>query len=242
MGELSQNDLNFYSGINEYCRSFNIPRDNLLEILEDQKVLPMIRGKASEFIGAELLRRTLDGRDWNVDKLNLNPSPATTDVDVRITFRMTGAIVKAEIKTAVRGSFRMPYGARYPDHRFKVKCHKSRSNLKRQDTSNDRYLVDDFDLLLCNVSNAIFRGKPLERALPLIDDPIAIMWLMEFYGVSSEEELVRSAYDDWRLCFPKSITDADGTIPRTPTVLMEGDSSWFKPDELPARLKEFVTQ
>ena len=202
----------------------------------------MIRGKASEFIGAELLRRTLDSRDWTVDKLNLNPSPGTTDVDVRITFKMTGAIVNAEIKTAVRDSFKMPRGARFLHHRFKVKCHKSRSNLKRQDTSNDRYLVDDFDLLLCNVSNAIFRGKSLRRALPLIDNPKAVSWLMEFYAATSEEELVRNSYDDWRLCFPKSIADPDGTIPRTPTVQMEGDPSWFKPDELPARLREFVTQ
>lgn len=241
MGELSQEDLNFYSRIDDYCKRFNIPRGNLLEILEDQKVSPMIRGKASEFIGADLLRRTLDSMDWTVDKLNLNPSPGTTDVDVRITFRMTGTIVKAEIKTAVRASFRMP-SKRIPFHKFQVKCHKSRSNLKRQKTSNDRYLVDDFDLLLCNVSNALFRGKSLERALPLIEDPKAIAWLMEYYGVSSEDELVRSAYDDWRLCFPKSIADPDETIPRTPSVRMDGDPSWFKPDELPAKLREFVTQ
>ena len=202
----------------------------------------MIRGKASEFIGAELLRRTLDSRDWNVDKLNLNPSPGTTDVDVRITFKMTGATVNGEIKTAVRASFRMPYGSRYPDHRFKVKCHKSRSNLAKQTTTNDRYLASDFDLLLCNVSNAIFRGKSLRRALPLIESPKDLNWLMEFYNATSEEELVRSSYDDWRLCFPKSIADPDGTIPRTPTVLMKDDPSWFKPDELPDRLRSFITQ
>ena len=241
MSDFSQEDLTFYSGIVEYCKRFNIPRQNLLAILEDQKVLPMIRGKAAEFIGAALLRKTLDSRDWTVDKLNLNPSPGTTDVDVRITFKMTGDIVKAEIKTAVRASFRLPRGARNPHHRFKVKCHKSRSNLKRQNTSNDRYLVDDFNLILCNVSNAIFKGKSLQRELPLIDNPEAINWLMEFYGVTTEEELVRSSYDDWRMCFPISIADPDDTIPRTPTVLMENDPSWFKADELPDRLRAFVT-
>lgn len=40
------------------------------------------------------------------------------------------------------------------------------------------------------------------------------------------EELVRRSYDDWRLCFPKSIAE-DGIIPRTPTILMESDPSWF---------------
>ena len=34
-----------YDSIKEYCSTYNIPRENLLDILEDQKVLPMIRGK-----------------------------------------------------------------------------------------------------------------------------------------------------------------------------------------------------
>ena len=46
-----------YTSITEYCATYNIPKDNLLDILEDQKVLPMIRGKATEYIGTAFLRQ-----------------------------------------------------------------------------------------------------------------------------------------------------------------------------------------
>ena len=52
--------LRMYDSINEYCATYNIPRENLLDILEDQKVVPMIRGKATEYIGAVVLRQALD--------------------------------------------------------------------------------------------------------------------------------------------------------------------------------------
>lgn len=45
-----------YTGIQEYCRRYDIPLENLVDILEDQKVLPMIRGKATEFVAAAFLR------------------------------------------------------------------------------------------------------------------------------------------------------------------------------------------
>ncbi len=66
-------DDRVFAGITEYCDTYNIPRGNLLEILEDQKVLPMIRGKVTEYIGAAVLSKALDPMDWIVNKLNLNP-------------------------------------------------------------------------------------------------------------------------------------------------------------------------
>ena len=102
--------------------------------------------------------------------------------------------------------------------------------LYRWQTTNDRYLVGEFDLLLCNVSNALFRGKALQAGLPLIENPTAIEWLMDFYQVETAGELIRKAYDDWRLCLPVTIADTDGVIPRTPVVLMEKDLNWFDAD------------
>ena len=53
-----------YNSIKEYCETYNIPREHLLDILEDQKVVPMIRGKATEYIGALVLKRTLDPQQY----------------------------------------------------------------------------------------------------------------------------------------------------------------------------------
>ena len=228
-----------YTGISEYCRTYNIPRDHLLDILEDQKVLPMIRGKATEYIGAAFLRQVLDPIEWNVEKLNLNPQPGTVDQDISVTFRRTGARLSAETKNATRGSFKMKRRRRDLPH-FTVKCHKSRSNLSRQTTTNDQYLVGEFDLLLCNVSNAIFRGNAMRRGLPLIDDSDAVEWLMDFYGTSNTQELARAAYDDWRLCLPLTIADENGAIPRTPVIQMTDDPNWFGPDDLANNLRSLI--
>ena len=237
---MSENDvLQIYNGIVEYCQKYNIPRENLLDILEDQKVLPMIRGKATEYVGAAFLRQVLEPREWSVEKLNLNPQAGQHDEDVSVTFRRTGKRLKAETKNAVRGSFKLSSRKMSVPH-FSVKCHKSRSNLTRQSTTNDRYLVGEFDLLLCNVSNAIFKGKSMTSGLPLIESQEAIAWLKQFYDVETDAELARSAYDDWRLCLPVSIADNQGVIPRTPVVLMELDSDWFNADSLATNLRSLI--
>ena len=229
--------IRIYRGITEYCEMYNIPKENLLDILEDQKVLPMIRGKATEYVGAAFLRQNLNPKQWSVEKLNLNPQAGAIDEDVSITFRMTGNRLKAETKNAVRASFKLGTPQRPAPH-FRVKCHKSRSHLQKK--TNDRYLVGEFDLLLCNVSNALFKGKSLDTGLPLIGDKKALNWLKQFYGVSTEKELVRKAYDDWRLCLPVTIADDDGVIPRTPVVFMEDDPNWFSVEHLVPNLRSLI--
>ncbi len=231
--------LRVYRDINEYCETYKIPRENLLDILEDQKVLPMIRGKATEFVGVEVVRQTLDPRDWLVEKLNLNPQRDSGDEDMRITFKRTGTQLRAETKNAVRDSFRLGT----PRHKvkvphFKVKCHKSRGNTKRK--TNDRYLVGDFDLLLCNVSNAIIREKILDRGLPLIQDSNALNWLAGYYGTTNADELRSATYDDWRACMPATIAQSDKTLPRTPEVQMINDPHWFGLDRLAAELRTLI--
>ena len=238
-GNNEQDIIHVYNGITEYCRRYNIPKESLLDILEDQKVLPMIRGKATEYVGAAFLKQALETREWSVEKLNLNPQQSVFDEDVSVTFRRTGSRLKVETKTAGRGSFKMASRSIEGPH-IKVKCHRSRSNLKRQSATNDRYLVGEFDLLLSNISNAIFRGKSLDSGMALIDDPAGIAWLKEFYKVSSDEELIRSAYDDWRICLPFTIADEAGVIPRNPVVLLKDDLNWFGPDKLAANLRSLI--
>ena len=237
MSELNEEALRVYNSITEYCETYNIPREHLLDILEDQKVVPMIRGKATEYIGALILKRTLDSRDWLVEKLNLNPQPGIYDEDISVTFRRTGKRLKAETKSAVRGSFKLGT-KKTPQPHFKVKSHKSRSHLSK--ATNDKYFVNDFDILISNVSNAIFRSKPLDRGLPLIKDEEAVKWLKKHYGVSTDSEVRRCAYDDWRICLPKSIALEDNTIPRTPIICMLDDPDWFGPEKLAQKLRSLI--
>lgn len=233
---MSNDALKVYRDIEEYCDTYNIPLESLLEILEDQKVVPMIRGKATEFICALVLKRKLNPKDWLVEKLNLNAQFGTYDEDVSITHRRKGIRFKVEAKNAVRGKFSLGTRA-YPFPHFAVKCHRSRSNFSRKE--NDRYMATDFDLLLCNVSNSLFRST-FSRGLPLIDKPEAIDWLRGHYSVETEAEIRRAAYDDWRICLPKDIVQEDGTIPRTPRVKMKEDPNWFGLAELEKNLNRLL--
>lgn len=88
----------------EYCSKYFIPAEHLFEILNDQKVTPMIRGKATEFNAYELLRSLLNENEWSVQKLNLSAQPGSPDQDISITHKRTGIILKVESKNAVRGS------------------------------------------------------------------------------------------------------------------------------------------
>lgn len=229
MSDYKPDPLRVYESIREYCETYNIPIENLLDILEDQKVVPMIRGKATEYIGAIVLRKTLPGREWNVEKLNLNPqSESQHDEDISVTFRRTGQRFRVETKNAVRGSFKTGTKIR-PNPHFAVKCHRSRSHITRK--RNDRYLATDFDLLLCNVSNAVFRNKAMEPGLPLIENQQSIEWLKQFYGAGTDAQIRRNTYDDWRFCLPSDIAE-NGIIPRTPKVLMHNDPNWHKLEDL----------
>lgn len=220
----------------EYCNKFDIPLEYLFEILEDQKVTPMIRGKAMEYNAFLLLDTQLPKNIWSVQKLNLNAQPGTYDEDITITHRRTGIILKVESKSAVRGSLSDGKRARLiKEPHFKVKCHRSRSNIKLAGSSNDRYSVECFDLIVTNPLNAIYQGNTIGEELETIDSENIKEILMEYYDVKSNTELIKACSTDWRFCIPEDIAKA-GFIPRTPYVKLYDDSNWRPIDELEKKL------
>ncbi len=225
--------MDFQKKINEYCVKYNIPLEHLSEILEDQKVLPMIRGKATEYNAFKLLTSSLDSSRWIVQKLNLNAQANQPDEDISITNKRSGDRLKVETKNAVRGSFQLgTQRHKIKEPHFRVKIHKSRSNISRVDTTNDRYLLGEFDLVVCNLSNALFARATLEDNLVLIEDDESVKYLKKQFNVTSNEELIQNSYDKWYCCFPHTIVSEDGSIPRSPAVLLDNDPNWFDADEL----------
>ena len=216
--------MNLEQKILEYCSEYNVPVDFLFEILEDQKVVPMIRGKATEYNAFLYLKANLDKYTWDVQKLNLNAQNNTIDEDVSITHRKTGIRLKVECKNAVRGSFNLG---------------KRRSNISLSTTTNDRYLVGDFDLLACNTSNALYEGNTIE-SLELINNTELIQILYEFYKVDNDKALVKACNQDWRFVIPADIAEKDNSIPRTPYVILQDDPHWTSIDNLNERLLRIV--
>ena len=141
--------------LKDYCDRYLISTNYLFEILNDQKVTPMIRGKATEYEVYLLLKSYLNKSELSVQKLNLLPSPGLSDEDISITHLRTGKVLKVESKNAVRGS--ISNGLRSRIHNvphFKVKCHRSRSNIKLAGSSNDRYSVKEFDIIITQVQQS----------------------------------------------------------------------------------------
>jgi hypothetical protein len=223
-----------------YCLKFNIPVEYLFEILEDQKVTPMIRGKAMEYNAYLLLEKILPKTTWSVQKLNLNAQTGLYDEDISVTHRRTGIILKVESKSAVRASIsegkrskilKVPH--------FCVKCHRSRSNIKLAGSSNDRYSDDSFDILVTNPSNAIFEGNTVGETLEVVRSEDLKNLLYKFYMVFTDEDLIVASANDWRYCIPKDIS-VEGFIPRTPFVKLENDDNWKPLSSIEERLLEVV--
>lgn len=225
----------------KYCDTYKVPEEYLMDILIDQKVVPMIRGKATEYAVFLLLQKTLNQHEWSVAKLNLNAQTGTHDEDVTITHQRTGIIIKVECKNATRGSFKYSNRAKYSHEPFcSIKCHKSRSDLSKATTTNDRYLVGDFDLVIANMSNAVIAGATYSESFELIPDERTVQRLASYYGCAEEfQAIFDAAYEDWRFAMAEDIAE-DGVIPRTPYVLLENDDNWHPISELENYLNEFT--
>ncbi|MDI9349301.1 MAG: hypothetical protein QM537_04800 [Candidatus Symbiobacter sp.] len=228
--------------IYQYMQKFYIPFEYFFEILEDQKVIPMIRGKAMEYNAYLLLQKHLNKLTWDVQKLNLNAQTGFGDEDITLTHRRTGILLRVESKSAVRGSIKNAKDGKKPRPAgFNVKCHRSRSNLKLASTSNDRYSVESFDLIITNTANSIYQGGTIGDDLEIIRDEKLKSMLFQFYSTTNEKELMLKCESDWRFVIPSDIAEG-GFIPRTPFVALENDKNWFTLPNLEEKLSKLVNQ
>lgn len=228
------------NAILEYCNTYKIPPEYIMDILIDQKVIPMIRGKATEYAVYLLLKKVLNPHEWVVSKLNLNAQTGFHDEDVTVTHQRTGIIIKVECKNATRGSFKYSKRAKIKEPFCTIKCHKSRSDLSKASTTNDRYLEGDFDLVISNLSNSIIAGSTYSENFELVQDEEALRKLSEYYNQPIEfQPLFDAAYNDWRFAMSKDIAE-NGVIPRTPKVKLENDEVWHPISDIESYLLEFT--
>lgn len=225
-----------------YCKKFGIRVEDFFAIINDQKVIPMLRGKAAEYDAVYTLQSILNPQIWIVHKLNLNPQPGTSDQDIGITHRRTGVQIVVETKSAVRGS--MSTGARTRKHKvphFEVKCHRSRSNKDR--SYNDRYLATDFDIIVSTPTNAIYKGSTIGEEFEIVSEPGLLELLYAYYHVTDVPTLIDATNKDWRFVLPTAIAEDIGgykVIPRTPSVLLSNDPNWLPLTQIEAALEAIV--
>ena len=224
----------------EYCRQYSIPPQHIFDILNDQKVIPMLRGKGLEYSLILILPTVLNPAAWEVSKLNPNAQPGKPDEDIAVTHKRTGIRLVVESKSAVRGSMKLGIHTRiHKVPHFRVKCHRSRSNKKL--LTNDQYADSAFDVLMSNPTNALFAGATIGEELELIKNPALIQALMQHYNAANEAALLEAGAADWRFVLPPQIA-VNGFIPRTPFVLLTNDPHWQPLNQLEAQLTAVVQQ
>ena len=230
---MTQNRDVFLKSIEKYCDRYNIPIQYLVEIISNQKVLPMIRGKTVEFAVFDYLKKKLSQEIWTVEKENLNPQPNSPDQDVLIIHNKSKSEIIVECKSAVRNSFRLSTKNRNFPH-FKVKCHRSRSYMGK--STNDRYLEADFDIVVSNVSNSILQPG---EAFEVNDDHQIITLLENHYSVSGNKQIFQAASNDWRFALSSGIA-VEGVIPRTPYVSFVNDNNWNQLSDIETVLRRIL--
>ena len=223
--------------IDSYCRKYGVPREYLIRIIDDPKVVPMIRGKAAEFNVYLFLKEKLPSETWKVEKIDMNAQPGHPDLDVLVTHLPTKARLTIESKSAVRNSFKTSSKKSSQPH-FQVKCHRSRSFMGK--ATNDRYLVGDFDVVVTNPSNA-FILKGTEEDFAVTHDPKKLKVLSAFYGTQNPEDILAKSYSDWLFASPQDIA-VKGVIPRTPYVEFEKDPNWRRASDAEKVLLKAVKQ
>ena len=154
--------------VEEYCKKYNIPILYLAETLYEPKVVPMIRGKAFEFSVMIVLQKILPQDEWSVDKPIMNAQIGFHDIDVRVTHKPTGKIIRVECKLAKKGGYRL---LRDGHSEIRVKCMRSRTlgPAKVKELApkfdipekvlaihNDQYLPADFDIVISSIGNAFY--------------------------------------------------------------------------------------
>jgi hypothetical protein len=225
--------------IRNYCDLYDIPIDHFIEIISDQKVIPMIRGKAIEFNTYDYLKNNLDSSKWDVIKLNLNAQPNSPDEDVVVKHLQSGLNIKIEVKSAVRGSFSL--GAKKVNVPFfKVKCHRSRSMLNS--ILNDRYLASDFDILVTSPSNSLVLGG---EEFMLVSEERVLEVLRNYYRETEPLQIFKKSCKDIRFTRPQWIQeDFKGykIVPRNPYVKLENDEHWKDISQIEETLEEIVQE
>jgi hypothetical protein len=159
------------------CDKYAISLEHLDYILEDPKVIPMIRGKAFEFAARDRIAGLLSEANYKVSNPFINPQAGSDKLDVLIQQISDNKIFSLECKLAKKGDFafkEMTYKAlpKQPFYRIKVKCMRSRTlgekaaeiTARRTGRSkeehlihSDQYLPKDFNFVVTTIANAFFQ-------------------------------------------------------------------------------------
>lgn len=200
-----------------YCRKYNVPIDYLADVLNEPKVVPMIRGKAFEFSAMLKLQSVLPPSEWRIDKPVINAQLGFHDMDIRVIHIATGQIINIECKLAKNNSFR---DRKDNSSDLRVKCMRSRTlgaNMVRAiapklgvseqmlSIHNDQYVPSDFDMVLTSIGNAFYRTNTDTGSFDWNPTKSEFQFLKRLFGVEDIDLLKDLTYDKMYLATSHSL-------------------------------------
>lgn len=206
----------------DFCNHYNIPINFLAEILNEPKVVPMIRGKAFEFSAYEKLLEILDKEIWLVEKPTMNAQFGFHDEDVRVTHIETGGVISIECKLAAKGRFRK---SRDNSFSIPVKCMRSRTLGDARiaqlapiigvtepvlKVHNDQYVPSDFDVVLTSIGNAFYVTNPDTDMFEWSPSETGIAFLKKMFDTENEDLLKDLAFNRMYVATSEKIAIKDG--------------------------------
>lgn len=168
--------------LEDFCNRYDLEIEYLAEVLNDPKVVPMIRGKSFEFSAKKHISKILSDR-YEVTNPRLNAQTGQHDIDIAIFNTKTNKKYSVECKLSKKGSFKgklkannnlslfEEYSEKYSSLKIQVKCMRSRtlgeqaakpkSKARGLDydllmTHNDQYIPGEFDLVVTSIANAFY--------------------------------------------------------------------------------------
>ena len=178
--------------LKQFCDRYNLEIEYLADVLNDPKVVPMIRGKSFEFTVKKYLSRILSNK-YAVINPRLNDQTGLQDIDV--------AIINNETS---KGSFRANYrGNPY----LKVKCMRARTlgeeaakqrakatgisfNLLK--IHNDKYTPDEFDFVVTSIANAFYKTD--KDGLFYWSPPEEANFFLKKLAINSQQDAFQKMY------------------------------------------------
>lgn len=158
--------------LRNYCQSHGIDFQSLNKILNEPKVVPMIRGIGFEYVvESDLNERLLHSKRFSVRKPQINAQLGIPDVDIEIFDKAKNNSIKLECKLTKNNSFKKK-GKLLKTPHCQVKVMRSRTlgekNIqivsKKENIDpvllrehKDSYTYTHFDFVVTNLRNAFYR-------------------------------------------------------------------------------------
>jgi hypothetical protein len=202
--------------VEAYCIKYNIPLTYLAEIINEPKVVPMIRGKAFEFSAMLRLQEILSP-NWLIDKPVMNAQFGFHDMDVRVKHVATGKTIGVECKLAGKNNFKKLKNGTY---QIRVKCMRSRTlgDAKVKELApkigvdfdllkihNDQYVPQNFDVVLTTIGNAFYDTNDETDAFDWHPNAVALEFLEKLFKTNDQEELQSLTFNNMYLAHSQDL-------------------------------------